>query len=85
MDVLLLWHEVNTRQVVEPHKIFGRNVAKLRYRAELTQEKLAEKADISLRYLQNIEAGIRQPRVNIIVKIRKGLGAEWHELFSGIP
>ena len=71
--------------MAKPHEIFGRNVAKLRYKAKLTQEQLAEKADISHRYLQSIEAGDQQPRVGVLIKLRKALGAEWNELFSGIP
>ena len=41
-----------------PHRMrFGKNVARLRARWSLTQEKLAEKAGVSARYLQSIEAG----------------------------
>ena len=58
-------------------------MAKLRYKAGLTQEKFAEKADISLRYLQEIEAGQKQPRVNVLVKIYKAFGVSWDELMAG--
>ena len=70
--------------MAQPHQMLGKNVARFRYRAGLTQENFAEKADISLRYLQSIEAGRQQPRVNVLVKIQKALGISWDELFLGI-
>ena len=70
--------------MAQPHQTFGRNVARLRVGAALTQEKLAEKADISHRYLQDIEAGKKQPRINVVVKIHKALGVSWEELLLGV-
>jgi transcriptional regulator with XRE-family HTH domain len=70
--------------VHEPHKIFGKNVVKLRTDKRLTQEKLAEKAEISHRYLQSIEAGKKQPSINVVGRIRKGLGCSWDELLTGV-
>jgi transcriptional regulator with XRE-family HTH domain len=37
---------------LRPHEKFGKNVHRRRMAARLTQEELAEKADISRRYLQ---------------------------------
>ncbi len=61
-------------------KVFGRNVQRLRRRAGLTQELLAEKADLSPRYVQNIEQGNRLPSVYIAEALRKALKATWTEL-----
>lgn len=36
----------------------GRRVAELRIKRELTQAQLAEEAEVSLRYLQSVEAGL---------------------------
>jgi len=83
--VFLFRREVNTCPVAQPQQIFGRNVAKLRVRAQLTQERLAEKAEISHRYLQSIEAGAKQPGINVVARIHKGLGADWNELMAGLP
>lgn len=47
---------------------------------ELTQEQLAEKADISRRYLQEIEAGEMNPTVNILSRLRKALKCSWDDL-----
>jgi len=69
--------------VNEPHKIFGKNVVKLRMKQQMTQETLAERAEISHRYLQSIEAGMKQPSVNVAVRIRSALKCTWDELFRG--
>lgn len=65
-----------------PHQIFGRNVCRLRNEAKLTQEQLAEKADISRRFLQEIEAGTKNPTVDVITKIKLALKSNWHDLLG---
>ena len=45
------------------------------------QEQLAEKADISRRYLQEIEAGEMNPTVNVASRLRRALKCPWDELF----
>jgi transcriptional regulator with XRE-family HTH domain len=51
----------------------------------LTQEKLAEKADISRRHLQRIESGEKNPSVGIIAGLRRALDCSWNDLFAGFP
>jgi len=60
---------------------FGRNVFGLRQGMNLTQEALAEKVGISVRYTQSIEAGEYWPALPTLLKLRKALGATWEELF----
>ena len=60
---------------------FGRNVLKLRKDQELTQESLAEKVGISVRYTQSIEAGEYWPALPTLLKLRKALCASWEEMF----
>lgn len=64
---------------------FGRNVRKLRTRdsVELTQEALAERCDLSLRYLQHIEAGVYWPSLPKLAVLRKHLRCSWDELLDG--
>jgi transcriptional regulator with XRE-family HTH domain len=52
--------------------------------ANLTQEKMAEKADITLRYLQWLEAGKRNPSISTLVRLQKVLGCTFDELFRGL-
>jgi len=65
-----------------PNIIFGQNVCRLRTAAKLTQENLAEKADLSRRFLQAIEAGNKNPTVNTVVRLKKALACSWHDLFA---
>jgi len=70
--------------MTEPHKVFGKNVVRLRMSKGMIQEALAERAEISHRYLQSIEAGSKQPSINVVTRIRSALGCKWDELLKGI-
>ncbi len=59
---------------------FGKNLNRLRSAAGMTQETLAERADISVRYLQFVEAGRYAPTVKVAARIRKALACSWDEL-----
>ena len=50
----------------------------------ITQETLSERAGISHRYLQSIEAGRKQPSINVVALLRRGLGCGWDELLKEI-
>ena len=63
---------------------FGRNLARLRVVSGLTQERLAEAIDISLRYEQSIEAGQYFPSLQALLRLRKALSCNWEELFKGL-
>ena len=71
-------------QVHGDRKHFGRNLNRLRSAAELTQEKLAEKSDISVRYLQFIESGRYSPTVMVAARLRKALACTWDDLLGGL-
>ena len=62
---------------------FGKNVAALRGRRNLTQEKLAEKAGVSARYVQSIEAGEYLPSLPTLARLKAFLRCSWNELFEG--
>jgi transcriptional regulator with XRE-family HTH domain len=62
----------------------GKNLNRLRMGSGLTQEKLAEKADISLRYVQQLEAGQRNPSIPTLVRLRKVMGCSYDDLFRGL-
>jgi transcriptional regulator with XRE-family HTH domain len=67
-----------------PHrKRLGENVAALRARRKLTQEGLAERVDVSPRYVQSVEAGEYFPSLATLVRLRAVLRCEWNELFAG--
>ena len=54
----------------------------LRENARLTQEKLAEKAGISLDYLGKIEVSINKPGIKTILKLANALELPIKELFE---
>jgi transcriptional regulator with XRE-family HTH domain len=67
-----------------PHRRrLGQNVAALRARRKLTQEDLAEKVDVSPRYIQSVEAGECFPSLPVLVRLRGVLKCDWNELFAG--
>jgi transcriptional regulator with XRE-family HTH domain len=64
-------------------KTLGRNLAKLRSKAGLTQESLAEQADISTRYVQDLEGGLYVPTVFIAERLRRALNCSWDDMLRG--
>lgn len=67
-----------------PHRQkLGKNVAALRKAKNLTQEKLAEGAGLSARYVQSIEAGEYFPSLAVLVRLKRKLGCSWDELLRG--
>ena len=66
------------------HILLGRNLVRLRMEKGMTQEALAEKADISHRYLQSLEAGQKQPSINVVAQLRLALRCSWDELLKGM-
>jgi transcriptional regulator with XRE-family HTH domain len=67
-----------------PLSIFGRNLSRLRSAAGLTQELLAERADIHARYLQKLESGTAHPSLVVLSRVKAALKCEWNELLKGI-
>jgi len=60
----------------------GKNIKFLRSQRKFSQALLAEKADISITFLSNIERGLKYPKPAVLSKIAKSLGAEVYELFK---
>lgn len=63
---------------------FRRNLVRLRLAAGFTQERLAERAGISARYLQKIEAGWMGCSLAVLVRLRKALNVNWDTLLRGL-
>ena len=47
---------------------FGRNGSRFRDQAGLSQDKLAEKADLDRTYLSGIERGVRNPSIKTVMR-----------------
>jgi transcriptional regulator with XRE-family HTH domain len=66
---------------------FGQNVAKRRAAKGLSQEAVAEKADLDRTYLSDIERGARNPGISNVVRLAKALGvtASWVRPLGNAP
>jgi transcriptional regulator with XRE-family HTH domain len=65
-------------------KAFGKRVADIRRSRGLTQEQLAERANITALSIGYIEQGRRWPRIATLQKLAKCLGVPIAELFRGL-
>ena len=63
-------------------KLFGMRMKELRAVRNLSQEQLAEKADISPKYMSRIEMGLHFPSFNIITKLANALQVEAKDFFE---
>jgi transcriptional regulator with XRE-family HTH domain len=63
--------------------VFGQNVRRERLRKKLTQERLAERAEIATRNLQKIEAGEINVLMTTAFRIQLGLRCPWKRLARG--
>ncbi len=62
-------------------EIIGEAVLRYRNKAKLSQEVLAEKAEIHPNYVGRIERGECSPTVDILIRIAKALSIHPHKLF----
>jgi transcriptional regulator with XRE-family HTH domain len=61
--------------------ILGRNIKYFRFHRQLSQSALAEKAEISVTFLSNIERGKMFPKAETLSRITKSLDVTVFELF----
>ena len=69
---------------MEPLDVFAANVRRLRKERGLTQERLAELADLHMTDIARIETQGRDPGVKVLAKIAHGLGVPASELLEGV-
>jgi transcriptional regulator with XRE-family HTH domain len=63
-------------------KVFGDNVRRARVSVKITQEKLAELADLNIRTIQKIEAGHINILLTTIFRIKESLRCDWKQLLG---
>jgi len=61
-------------------KLVGRNFARLRKASDLTQEQVAERANLSQQYISDLENGKRNPTVETLFDIAQAFGVSHVEL-----
>jgi transcriptional regulator with XRE-family HTH domain len=65
-------------------KTFGRSIRRLRKQRGLSQEALAEACGLSRNYISDIERGVRNPGVLVLVALAKALRVPLRELVEEI-
>ena len=65
-------------------EIFGQTVRRLRTERGLTQERLAELADLNVSYIGFIERGENVPTLSIVLDLADALGVEPAELIRDV-
>jgi transcriptional regulator with XRE-family HTH domain len=68
----------------DPRIVFGRRLRKLRLERNLSQEKLAELADLHRNYVGGVERGERNVSLLNIVKLAHGLNVRPSKLIEPI-
>lgn len=63
-------------------EIVGQNIRKLRKQSGWTQEKLAEKAGISVPFMTQIELARKTASLDVIESITKAFGVSYERLFK---
>jgi transcriptional regulator with XRE-family HTH domain len=67
---------------LQPQEALGRAVRARRTELDLSQEALAAACDLDRTYVSGIERGLRNPTVQTLWLIAKGLGLTPHELIA---
>ena len=66
------------------HELLTDHLARLRKARKLTQEQLAERADLSADTIRRLESGGHSPSFRTLRKIAKGLGLPLQTLFASL-
>lgn len=67
---------------VQEAQLFGRRLRELRKAKGLTQEALAEAADLSGNYISDLELGLKVPSLTILVRLSEALDIGTPELLA---
>lgn len=69
---------------VKTHKKIGENVRKFRKQRGMTQEKLAEKANLHSVYISQVERADRAVTIETLLKITKALGVKLRDVVGNL-
>jgi XRE family transcriptional regulator, regulator of sulfur utilization len=65
-------------------RVLGQNLRALRKRAGLSQEKLAERANLHPTYLSDSERGVENVSLDVLMRLAGALRSSIHDLVEGI-
>jgi transcriptional regulator with XRE-family HTH domain len=72
-------------RIKDPGRLFARRLRELRDQAGISQEKLAEKANLHRNTVGIIERGLQVPTLDVIVKLAHALDMKPYQLIDHIP
>ena len=72
----------NPTQKCDAQLLFARNMRRIRLGLEMTQERLAERAELHVNYISSVERAERNISIRNIERIAKALGVTMAELVS---
>jgi transcriptional regulator with XRE-family HTH domain len=67
---------------MDTKKLIGMKIKELRRSKHLSQEQLAEKAEINAKYLSRMERGTENPTLDMLIKLANALEVEMWEMFD---
>jgi transcriptional regulator with XRE-family HTH domain len=66
---------------LSPQKSLGLRIKELRYAQTMTQEELAERAEVFRTYMSRVESGLANPTLTVLHKFASALNVNICELF----
>lgn len=73
---------MRNKEIQKELKRFGANMRQERMSLNITQEKLAELAQLNVRTIQKIEAGQTNILITTAKRIQKAIGCSWESLME---
>ena len=70
--------------MASPADTFARNLRRAREKAGLSQEALADKADMHRNEISLLERGRREPKIGTVARLAKALGVTSCDLLKGL-
>ena len=72
---------MKTNTNLKLNEIFGNNVKYFRFKKKYSQEQLAERANLSVTYISQLELGHHMPSFTSLEKLAKSLDVEPYDFF----
>jgi len=69
---------------LKPEVAFGEILRQFRKLAKFSQERLAQESGLDRTYISLLERGLRQPSLNSLLKISKGLSVSSSEIVAAV-
>ncbi len=77
---------ISSKEIIEQYNIISHNIKYYREKQNLSQERLAEKSDLSISYIKQLESGkiFKNITLTTLLKLSKALNININKLFYKI-